>query len=148
LKRTHVNFIIDTIGLVALVLMTTTGWLMRFILPPGSGSGRVIWGMDRHQWGYIHTWLAAAFIAAMVIHLILHWSWIVCMVRGEPGERRPLRGIVAAVSLLIALIVGVASLVTPVQVVTGRPDHEEHEEHGELRDGSGQGQGRGYSGGQ
>lgn len=159
MKRSHVNFIVDTVGLTALVLLTTTGWIMRFILPPGSGSARVIWNMDRHQWGYVHTWLAAIFFLAMVVHLVLHWDWVVRVVRGDEGERRPARGIIAVVALALVLLVGIASLVTPVRTVSGRPDHEEHEEHGDhveqedheehdgRRDGSGQGDGRGRGGG-
>jgi len=153
MKRSHINFIVDTIGLTALVLLATTGWIMRFILPPGSGSSRVIWDMDRHQWGSVHTWLAAIFLVAMVVHLILHWDWVMCMVRGGDGERRSVKGIVAIIAVIVVLLVGIASLVTPVRTVSGRPDHEEHEEdrnrteHGELRDGSGQGRGRGGGGG-
>ncbi len=40
-------------------------------------------------------------------------------------------------------IVGVASLVTPVQLVSGRPDHEEHETHDGQQGEAGQGRGGG-----
>ena len=51
MNRTWVNFVIDTVAFVAFVLLTTTGVLMRYLLPPGSGHYTTIWGLDRHEWG-------------------------------------------------------------------------------------------------
>jgi len=84
----------------------------------------------------------------MVVHLILHWDWVMCMVRGGDGERRSVKGIVAIIAVIVVLLVGIASLVTPVRTVSGRPDHEEHEEQLERGGGAGQGYSRGRSGGQ
>ena len=38
------------------VLLITTGVLMRYVLPPGSGRRAAIWGLDRHGWGDLHFW--------------------------------------------------------------------------------------------
>jgi len=54
MKRIHLNFIIDSFAFVGFILLTATGILMRYILPPGSDGYTMIWSLDRHQWGSIH----------------------------------------------------------------------------------------------
>lgn len=90
MKRTSLNFIIDLVSFIILLGMVFTGLIMKYILPPGTGGlgcslhggcGRGVhikdlWSMGRHDWGYIHFWLAVLFVALMVVHIILHWSWI------------------------------------------------------------------------
>ena len=83
MKRPAQNFIVDVFSFVALVLLTTTGVLMAYIIPPGTGHGLTVWGLGRHDWGSIHLWIAFAFLGLLVIHLVLHWKWIVCMVKGR-----------------------------------------------------------------
>jgi len=34
--------------------------------------------MTRHEWGAVHFYLAILFVALMVVHIILHWTWIKC----------------------------------------------------------------------
>ena len=86
MKRTNVNFLVDALSLVALVLLAVTGAIIRYVLPAGSGHGSALWGLDRHGWGHVHFWIAVAFCVAMVVHLVLHW--------GRPGRRarRPGQG--------------------------------------------------------
>lgn len=100
MKRSSLNFIIDLVGLVNLLALAFTGFIMKYILPPGTGGlalrrslaegglGRQLhggrgrehiedfWSMTRHEWGSIHFYLAVLFIALIIVHLILHWSWI------------------------------------------------------------------------
>ena len=89
MKRTTLNFIIDFAALIDLVAMILTGFIMKYVLPPGSGGcgqtlhggrGRehikALWSLTRHQWGTIHYCMALAFIVLMVIHIVLHWTWI------------------------------------------------------------------------
>lgn len=73
-----------------------TGSILRWVLPPGSGGGggghgwrggrgpasiQTFWDMTRHEWGDIHFWIAAALVAGILIHLLLHWNWIVAATR-------------------------------------------------------------------
>ena len=34
-------------------------------------------GYGRHDWGDIHFWASMVFIAAIALHVILHWDWLV-----------------------------------------------------------------------
>jgi len=88
-KRNTVNFIIDTACFLVLAVLAVTGFVIKYILPPGtSGRGQALHdglgreyiktlsGLSRHQWGDIHFYLAVVFVILIVIHIILHWNWI------------------------------------------------------------------------
>jgi hypothetical protein len=88
-KRVTLNFIVDLISFIVFVGLAFTGFIVKFILPPGTGglgrelSGgrgreevKYLWSMTRHEWGDIHFYLAVGFATLMVVHIILHWGWI------------------------------------------------------------------------
>ena len=70
MKRTRLNFVIDAAAFAVFLFLVSTGMLLRYQLPPGSGGlhGRgvgygesqqpvlLLWGWTRHQWGEIHYW--------------------------------------------------------------------------------------------
>jgi hypothetical protein len=93
MKRTTLNFIVDSAAFLDLLGLAFTGFIMKYILPPGTGGrGRMfrggrgagdvgeaikeLWSMTRHEWGDIHFYLAVLFVVLMVAHIILHWNWI------------------------------------------------------------------------
>jgi hypothetical protein len=90
MKRTTLNLIVDTISFADLLLLAATGTIMRWVLPPGSGGGqghgfrggrgpaevKELLGLGRHDWGDIHFILALVFVSLILVHLILHWTWI------------------------------------------------------------------------
>ncbi len=93
-KRATVSFALDLIAFVDLVLLGTTGSIMRWVLPPGSGGGRgpgfrggrdpgpgadqvkQLLGLGRHDWGDVHFVLALTFVFLILVHIVLHWTWI------------------------------------------------------------------------
>jgi hypothetical protein len=89
-RRTTLNFVIDLVSFLNLLGLAVTGFIMKYILPPGtgglgrglhSGGGRgehikELWSMTRHEWGRIHFYLAILFIILMFVHIVLHWGWI------------------------------------------------------------------------
>jgi hypothetical protein len=103
MSRSTINFLIAVLSFLNLLMLMFTGFVTRYVLPPGTGGlgrefhggrGRGInikelWSMTRHEWGSIHFYLAVVFVALMIIHLILHWTWIKCYVKSVIG-RRPL----------------------------------------------------------
>ena len=89
MKRGTLNFVVDFVSFINLVCLALTGFILKYILPPGTGGrGRVLhgggsreqikelWSMTRHQWGDIHFYLALLFVVLMALHIFLHWSWI------------------------------------------------------------------------
>ena len=91
MKRATLNFIVDLVSFCNLLGLAFTGSIMKWVLPPGTGgygrgfrggrgAGEIkyLWSMTRHEWGAIHFYLAILFIVLMVVHTILHWTWIKC----------------------------------------------------------------------
>lgn len=116
MKRTNLNFIIDTVAFTGFVLLTTTGVLMRYVLPPGSGRYSTIWGLDRHEWGGIHFWISVIFFSILALHLVLHWRWITSVVSGQHQEASGLRAGLGIVGLLTVIALAVSPLLSPVEI--------------------------------
>jgi len=87
MKQSKVNFIVDALAFLFLVLLISSGLVMRFLLPPGGGDGGggrlALWGMSRHAWGDGHFYLAMALMGVLALHLVLHWRWVVSVGAGE-----------------------------------------------------------------
>ena len=115
MKRTTLNFIIDATAFAGFVFLTTTGVLMRYVLPPGSGHYSTIWGFDRHEWGGLHFWISVVFFGLLAVHLVLHWRWIVSVVAGRPREGSGLRVGLGIVGLLALVAFSISPLITPVE---------------------------------
>ncbi len=89
MSKARLNFWIDTLLLLALLGEAVSGFVLWLVLPAGGGfrGGR---GLDtirsfiftRHTWLAVHDWLAVLLVVGIVIHLALHWKWIVCMAKG------------------------------------------------------------------
>jgi hypothetical protein len=97
LTKSAANVIVDTVALMAFVVLAASGALIHYTLPPGSGHFRTLWGLDRHQWGDLHFWIAIVLVGLMVLHVYLHWSWVVHVVKGSRPERSSLRVALASV---------------------------------------------------
>jgi hypothetical protein len=115
MKRTNLNFIIDAAGFAGFIFLTATGVLVRYVLPPGSGHHTTLWGLDRHEWGSVHFWIAIGFLCVLALHVVLHWRWIVCVIRGRPREGSGVRLALGVVAVIGVLAVAVAPLATPVE---------------------------------
>ena len=106
----RINFLlgVDLLLTVALLAMVATGIILHFALPPHSGQTFVLWGLNRHEWGEVHFWLAVTAVAIVILHLALHWAWLVTSVRrtftgasSNPPSRRS-RILAAVVTALLA----------------------------------------------
>jgi hypothetical protein len=115
-RRTTLNAVVDGLAFAGFVLLVATGVLMRWTLPPGSGRHTTVWGLDRHDWGAMHFWVSVALLAALAVHLVLHWRWIATVAsRGEGHERSRLRVALGLVALAALLALAVAPFVSPVE---------------------------------
>jgi hypothetical protein len=117
MRRPTLNFLIDAAAFVGFVFLVSTGVLMRYVLPPGSGARSVVWGLDRHDWGALHFWISAAFLAVLAFHLVLHGRWILSVLRGRPRQGSGSRVALGLVGLMAVLAIALAPLVSPVERV-------------------------------
>jgi hypothetical protein len=139
MRRVTQNLIVDVVAFVCFVLLASTGVIMRFSLPPGSGRHVGIFGLDRHGWGDIHFWIALALLGVLALHLVLHWKWIVCVVRGRPREGSGPRAMLGLMGLLAAIALVAAPLLAPVETIEVAPGEGRHGARGdELLDSEGE----------
>jgi len=103
MKRGTINFVIDLLAFLILLGLGFTGYIIKYVLPPGSGGRygrgfrggrgsaeaveqiRQFWSLGRHDWGDVHFYLAVAFALLMIVHIVLHWGWIKCYVKSIFG---------------------------------------------------------------
>jgi hypothetical protein len=86
MRKLTVNFVVDLAACVAMILLAATGLIIRYVLPAGSGgrgggSQLLLWGFGRHDWGALHFWLSVALGVLIVLHIVLHWSWVCATTR-------------------------------------------------------------------
>ena len=70
------------------LFQAVSGFLMWLVIPSGGYKGgrgeeladpTFLW--SRHTWIDIHDWTAVALLVLIIIHIILHWKWIVYMTK-------------------------------------------------------------------
>ena len=71
------NLLIDSVAAALLTALVGTGYLLRCVLPPGTHRTHMLWGLLRHQWGTVHTWISVILLAVLAVHVALHWRWLV-----------------------------------------------------------------------
>lgn len=114
MNRTIANLWLDLVALLLTIGLMLTGGIIHFVLPPGTGHSLRLFGLGRHDYGEIHFWLAALALGVLVLHIVLHWSFVCGVVaksfnKERPGSRQLLRwglGVVTTTVLLpIVLLV-------------------------------------------
>lgn len=89
--QTRNNWLVDA-GLFTAGILVAVSSVYFLFLPIGGfqGGRNPYYGIqilfDRHTWDDLHTWAGIALIAIALIHLTLHWSWVVNMVRRAFNE--------------------------------------------------------------
>jgi mono/diheme cytochrome c family protein len=109
MNRTFWNVLIDLAAASLFLAMLATGYILRFPLPPGTNKTATLWELTRHEWGAIHAWFSLALVGVIIVHLALHWQWIVSVIgkrlrltsKAHPGLLRS--GLIVASLLGLAL---------------------------------------------
>ncbi|MCA9407992.1 MAG: DUF4405 domain-containing protein [Candidatus Omnitrophica bacterium] len=118
MKRSFLNIIVDAVSLIAFSAMISTGFILKYILPPGSGRverlvrgggrfGRTIdtyLGATRHEWGEIHFYIALAFLFLLILHLVLHWHWIKAVTFGTKEAPVPRKRKIITICIILWLL--------------------------------------------
>ena len=106
IMRTLIRRVLNLLLYLSFCMMTGTGLLMAFRLIPGNRGGRglTVLGWTRHEWGDLHTWVAYAFIALIVLHMLINWAWLT-KVAGN-GRLWPLLiGLAAGILIIAAFLI-------------------------------------------
>ncbi len=103
----------DLISFIGLLALISTGALLKFSLPPGSGWASV-WGLTRHEWGDIHFYISILFLVLMSVHLFFHLKFIKNAIIGKTQREQNYRLIIGIVSFVVLAIFIMAMLFSSV----------------------------------
>ena len=82
MRKSEVLFILAVILSLLGLVEALSGFLLWLVIPRGGGKQGlevVFWGLSRDSWIDIHDWVAVALLVLIVVHIILHWKWVVRM---------------------------------------------------------------------
>jgi hypothetical protein len=85
--RAKLNFVVDAVILVAFLVAAVSGLVLMTMPHGGYQGGRnpdynaAVLSLDRGEWNDLHVWSSLGMMAGIVVHLALHWKWILCMVK-------------------------------------------------------------------
>ncbi|MFC1611730.1 DUF4405 domain-containing protein [Myxococcota bacterium] len=130
MNRNKLNFYLDGVSALVVFALVFTGFLLFFVLPPGTGGRHggealSLWGWTRHDFGDVHFYLACTFVALVIVHVWLHWAWacttFVCFFGGSKpaGQRRRAYGIGTVGVLTLATVGGLFCARSQLQTTTG-----------------------------
>lgn len=123
--KVWLNMAVNALSFVFLLSLISTGMILQFTLPPGSGSKaagmhrgaaggavREFLGQTRHEWGDIHFIMALIFTGLLAAHLILHWNWLRGVAWGSKTNPQPLwkRMVTLVILLYVSLTLGLPFL--------------------------------------
>jgi hypothetical protein len=77
ITRTDINFFLDTALLVVFSALVWVSVVIRFIFPAASVAERwTLWSWSLDQWLGVQFILLATLTLGIVLHLMLHWTWV------------------------------------------------------------------------
>jgi len=81
--KSKTNYFIDLLMLIFFVINAITGLIIFFFLPTGvkKGGYQEFLGIIKQNWVDLHNWSGLLLLLLVLIHLILHWNWIVSMTK-------------------------------------------------------------------
>jgi hypothetical protein len=129
--HTRRNWLIDAAVLLGGVIAALSGIYFLFLPSGGFQGGRnPMYGVtilfSRHTWDAVHTWSGVLMIAAVAVHLGIHWQWVAMMGRrivnslrhgGSKMSRASMRNLalnaLVAASFLVTAASGIYFLFAP-----------------------------------
>lgn len=83
MAKNKLNFLVDFLAFIAFLVVAKTGLIIFLFLPSGVKQGRYqeYFGITKSTYSIIHDWAGIILLILVVVHLVLHWKWIVCNVK-------------------------------------------------------------------
>ncbi len=119
LKKSILIVFVDIAAFISFIFVVSTGVLMRYVLPPGSGQFTEILGMSRHDWGSTHFYITFLFLVILSMHLILHWRFISGIFDRNIKGASISRIILGLIGIVAVLAIAVAPFVMPKEYSGG-----------------------------
>lgn len=88
-NKTHINFWLDTFLLLAFLLQCWISVVIRYSFPAATlAQGWELWGLDYLVWIDIQFASLCGFAAAILLHVMLHWTWVCGVIENWLRKRR------------------------------------------------------------
>lgn len=114
MSRTLINFSLDVLLLLVMLGLTWITCLLKLVFPPPTrAAGWTLWGLDYEGWSNLQFGLLGGFLLGILVHLMLHWTWVCSVVRTRLMHRS------GKVNDGSETLYGVAMLISLVLVTTG-----------------------------
>ncbi|MBN1917416.1 MAG: DUF4405 domain-containing protein [Verrucomicrobia bacterium] len=140
MMKNTINYIINAVLAALMLDIAFIGILLGFVIPKGERAGyevKLLLGLHRHDWGDLHMVLSLALLVLIVVHVWLHWSWVVACT--QRLLCRTTWGIVAVVIVAAAVIFVVAWQASPRAYARKDKGAGQRIEDGQPRRGQGEG---------
>lgn len=85
----EINLLLDAALLVTFAAIFAVSVIVRFIFPPGpAANGWILWGLDYDAWSGVQFILLAGLTLGILVHVMLHWSWVCNVLAARIGGRK------------------------------------------------------------
>ena len=82
INKAKLNYWIDFLAFISFLIVGFSGIVKYYFLPMGKGSfDSAFWGISKHAWTVWHDISGIIFVGLIIIHIVLHWAWIVSMTK-------------------------------------------------------------------
>jgi cytochrome b subunit of formate dehydrogenase len=96
LNKARLNYALDVVIAFAFILSSLSGIAFMFMGSGGYQGGRnpdfqtELLGISRSNWSDLHALTGLVMVVGVLIHLVFHWNWIVCMTKQllKPARRQ------------------------------------------------------------
>ncbi len=85
MKKNQFNILIDFLSALCFLVVAKTGLIIFFFLPDGvrRGGYQEFFGITKNTYINIHNWAGVIFIIFIILHIILHWPWIISIIKNR-----------------------------------------------------------------
>lgn len=89
ITKTVVNFWLDSFLLGVFLTLCWVSIILRYVFPtPGMSEGWKLWGLDYLTWTDIQFFTLCTLTSGILLHLMLHWTWVCGVVESWQRKRR------------------------------------------------------------
>lgn len=117
-SKTVVNFWLDCLLLVMFLLLVWVSAVLRFLFPVGPAELEwQLWGGDVEFWRGFQFVVLCAFALGIVLHVMLHWSWVCGVVARNLLGRPPSRDDGTQTLIGVGVLLGILHLLAGALLV-------------------------------
>ncbi len=88
-NKTNINFWVDVFLLAVFLLLCWSSVVTRYVFPiPTKSEGWLLWGLDYLAWTDIQFATLCLMLATVVLHVMLHWTWVCGVIESWNRKRR------------------------------------------------------------